>query len=98
VRTEGEEHPDFGFLGTEVRVLEPSDVRQAARFLCDIDVAERVRAVEPVLSDDVDSPLDLLVPWDDAWKQSLCAKLVSLGTFFVAAANAGNAVVKYQVA
>ncbi|MFE5328210.1 hypothetical protein ACFRCG_17715 [Embleya sp. NPDC056575] len=98
VRTEGEVHPEFGFLGTEVWVLEPSDVREAARFLRDVDVAERVRVVEPVLAEDVDSPSDLLVPWDDALKESLCERLVRLGTFFTAAANAGDAVVKYQVA
>lgn len=98
VRTEGEVHPEFGFLGTEVWVLEPSEVREAARFLRDVDVAERVRAVEPVLADDVDAPLDLLLPWNDALKESLRERLVRLGAFFTAAANAGDAVIKYQVA
>ncbi|WP_406301020.1 hypothetical protein [Embleya sp. NBC_00888] len=98
VREEGTEHPEYGFLGSVVWVLEPSQVREAARFLSGVDVAQRVREVEPVFTDDEDSPLDLLMPWDDDVRQALHEGLVRLVTFFVAAAAAGDAVVKRQSA
>ncbi|MFJ8742995.1 hypothetical protein ACIRL2_26855 [Embleya sp. NPDC127516] len=98
VREEGEEHPEYGFLGAVVWVLEPPQVREAAWFLRGVDVAQRVREVESVFTDDEDSPLDLLMPWDDDVRRALHEGLVRLATFFVAAAAAGDAVVKRQSA
>ncbi|MGC0419489.1 hypothetical protein ABIA38_005010 [Embleya sp. AB8] len=64
MRTEGEFHPEFGFLGAEVWC---SGLRRFAR---------------------------LRKASSHGMKQSWCEELALLGTFFLGAANVGDAVVE----
>ena len=97
VRAEGEQDPEYGFLGVEVIVQDPGEVREAAQFLSEAPVGEWAERLDAVLACEVVG-LGYSTPWDARWAASLVADLWELRNFMVAAAEAGDAVVKVEVA
>lgn len=97
LRTDGEEHPEYGFVGTELWVLDPHGVQEAARFLRDVDVAKRVQDLDMLLAGQV-AALGFATPWNANRAASLCDDLAGLKAFFAAAADAGDAMVKFESA
>ncbi|MER5863395.1 DUF1877 family protein [Kitasatospora sp. NPDC002040] len=95
--TEGEEHPEYGFVGTELWVLDPPGVREAARFLRDLDIETCVWTQDSALALEVNTP-GFARRWDADRAESLVEDLAALRTFFLAAAEAGDAVVKFESA
>jgi hypothetical protein len=96
-RTEGEEDPEYGFIGTEVWVLRPEEVRRASRFLDRTAVDDLVRGLDDDLAREVRS-LGFSTPWSREWADALTADLRKLTRFFAAAAAAGDAMVKFESA
>lgn len=97
LRTEGEEDPEYGFMGVEVLVLTADQVRQAADFLRAFPVKERVRDLDAVMPGAVADWL-FSTPWSEKWANELVADLLRLVDFFAGAADAGDAVLKVQLA
>ncbi|WP_377267052.1 DUF1877 family protein [Peterkaempfera sp. SMS 1(5)a] len=97
LRTEGEEHPEYGFIGVEVVVLTPDQVRQAAGFLRAVPVRQRVRDLDAVMPGVVADWL-FSTPWSEKWADELVTDLLELVDFFTAAADTGDAILKVQSA
>ncbi|MFF9627355.1 DUF1877 family protein [Streptomyces griseosporeus] len=96
-RAEGEEDPEYGFVGTELWVLRPHEVRDASAFLRQVAVDDLVRGLDVALARQVRS-LGFATPWSQEWAADLVADLKELKDFFAAAATAGDAVIKFESA
>jgi hypothetical protein len=92
---EGEEDPEYGFLGSEVLVLDPDRVREAADFLRAVPVEEWVARLDGALSEEV-VELGFSRSWSPGWAGELSSDLTALREFFASAAEAGDVVVKVE--
>jgi hypothetical protein len=93
LRVEGEEDPEYGFMGVEVLVLGPEQVQQAAAFLRGAPVRDWVARADTALAQEVVG-LGFSTPWSQEWAEALTANLVALQALFEAAAAAGDGVLK----
>ncbi|MEU1285657.1 hypothetical protein [Kitasatospora sp. NPDC005856] len=96
-RAEGEGDPECGAVRTELWVLRPDEVREAAAFLQHIAVDALVRDLDVALEQEVRS-LGFTRSWSPAWAAHLAADPGELKSFFAAAAAAGDAMVKFESA
>lgn len=96
-RIEGENDPEYGFVGTELWVLTPEQVQTAASFLNSVAVTEVMTGLDGVLGEEV-MDLGFSTPWSEKWAAELMADLERLKGFFAAAAAAGDAMIKYESA
>ncbi|MFB7618583.1 DUF1877 family protein [Kitasatospora sp. NPDC056181] len=96
-RAEGEEDPEYGWVGTELWVLRPDEVREASDFLKRVAVDDLMTGLDAALAREVVS-LGFSRPWSPAWSEELTADLGELRSFFAAAAAAGDAMVKFESA
>ncbi|MFC1439200.1 DUF1877 family protein [Streptacidiphilus sp. N1-10] len=96
-RAEGKEDPEYGWVGTELWVLRPSDVREASDFLNHVTVDDLIRGLDALLAREVES-LGFSTPWSPEWAEELAVDLSELRSFFTAAAAAGDAMVKFESA
>jgi hypothetical protein len=95
-REEGYEDPEYGFVGTLVLVLDPSEVRAAAEFLRSVDIEKSMRDMDESLVQMMD--MRGLSPWDARWAAEVSTDLARLRQFYAGAADAGDTVVKLQSA
>jgi hypothetical protein len=95
-REEGYEDPEYGFVGTLVTVLDPSEVSAAAQFLRSLDIETCMRDLDEALVQMMDGRG--LSPWDARWAVEVSRDLARLREFFAGAADAGDAMVKWQSA
>lgn len=93
-REEGHEDPEYGFVGTLVLVLDPSEVRAAAEFLRGVGIEKSMRDLETVLVQMMDKRG--LSPWDARWAAEVSTDLVRLRQFYIGGTEAGDAAVKWQ--
>jgi hypothetical protein len=96
-RVEGQEDPEYGFIGTELMVLHPDEVRDASAFLREVTVDDLVRDLDTALAREARS-VGFFTPWNKDWAEELAANLNELKDFFAAAADAGDAVIKFESA
>ncbi|MGW5354752.1 hypothetical protein ACWERV_30100 [Streptomyces sp. NPDC004031] len=96
VRQEGYDDPEYGFTGTLVTVHDPSEVLAVARFLRDVDIDKRMRDMDEALVQMMDARG--LSPWDAGWAHEVSTDLARLRQFYAGAADAGDAMVKWQSA
>jgi len=92
-RTEHEVEP--GWFEVDVWVLDPRSVREAAEFLAAFPVEQRMRELSGELAEEARA-LGFSSPWDAEWQSELRQDLLRLRSFFAAAAEAGEAVLKVE--
>lgn len=83
--------------GAELLVLGPAEVRDAAAFLRDLPVRETVDGLAPTLAREA-AAVGFGTPWDAEWAGAVSEDLLALRTFFLAAAEADDGVVKFELA
>ncbi|MEU8134966.1 DUF1877 family protein [Streptodolium elevatio] len=92
---EGEEHPEYGFVGVELFALVPDEVRTAADFLGQAPLDRWVLDRQPLLRERVRELL-FSAEFNEDWAEYLVDSLLELRDYFQEAAQAGNAVISYQ--
>lgn len=94
---EGEEHPEYGFVGAQLFSLTPDEVRAAAEFLAQSPLERWVLDRRPLIREHARELLFSSVFSED-WALYLAESLLELRDYFQTAANEGQAVVSYQSA
>lgn len=88
-----EDELDSGVFEVDIWVLDPPGVREAAEFLSAFPVRERMDALEAELAEEIRA-MHFAAPWDAKWQAEVRDDLLRLTSFFTAAAEAGDAMVK----
>jgi hypothetical protein len=95
----GERHTEDdvgrGRFEVDVWVLDPPSVREGAEFLSAFRVSERMDALEAELAEEIRA-LHFGSPWDAEWQAEVRDDLLRLTSFFAAAAEAGDAMIKVE--
>ncbi|MDI2127715.1 DUF1877 family protein [Yinghuangia seranimata] len=92
---EGEEHPEYGFVGVELFALVPDDVRTAADFLGRAPLERWVLDRRPLLRERAQELL-FSTEFNEDWAEYLAESLLELRAYFQEAARDGHAVISYQ--